>query len=115
MLGPVCKVLLDWLMNAESNAELRYNLKACYEQKYVSLKAEFNPLHLRCDELKSAAEDRLFVLAKAQADKHQIYIQSRPTLEKVDKDQKDGVVALELEKIAGSSGASESEMTVDLS
>ncbi|GJU62519.1 hypothetical protein Tco_1244354 [Tanacetum coccineum] len=29
--------------------------------------------------------------------------------------QKDGVVALELEKIAGSSGASESEITVDLS
>ncbi|GJS29931.1 hypothetical protein Tco_0490551 [Tanacetum coccineum] len=28
----------------------------------------------------------------------------RPKLEKVDKDQKDGVVALELEKIAGSSG-----------
>nr|GEW72411.1 nuclear-pore anchor [Tanacetum cinerariifolium] len=61
----VCKVLLDLLMNAESNAE-----------KYVSLKAEFNLLHLRYDELKSAAEDRLSVLAKARADKHRIYIQS---------------------------------------
>nr|GEV97607.1 nuclear-pore anchor [Tanacetum cinerariifolium] len=65
MPSPVCKVLLDLHMNAESNAE-----------KYVSLKAEFNSLHLRCDELKSAAEDHLSVLTKAQADKHQIYIQS---------------------------------------
>ncbi|GJU36653.1 hypothetical protein Tco_1185007 [Tanacetum coccineum] len=39
----------------------------------------------------------------------------RPKLEKVDKDQKDGVVALKLEKIAENSGAFESEMAVDLS
>lgn len=36
----------------------------------------------------------------------------RPKLEKVAKDQKDGVMAMESEKVAGSSGASESEMAV---
>nr|GEV17082.1 nuclear-pore anchor [Tanacetum cinerariifolium] len=49
---------------------------ALLEQKYVSLKGEFDSLQLRCDELKSAAEDRLSEVANAQADKHQIYIQS---------------------------------------
>nr|GEZ54293.1 60S ribosomal protein L17-2 [Tanacetum cinerariifolium] len=53
------KFILDLLMNAES-----------YAEKYVSFKAEFNSLQLRFDELKSAAEDCLSVVAKAQADKH---------------------------------------------
>nr|GEV59160.1 FKBP-type peptidyl-prolyl cis-trans isomerase family protein [Tanacetum cinerariifolium] len=73
MPSPVCKVLLDLIMNVESNVEARYWK---------------SPL---------------------------LYLLARSTLEKVDKDQKDGIVALELEKIAGSSGASESEMAVDLS
>ncbi|GJV00733.1 hypothetical protein Tco_1330003 [Tanacetum coccineum] len=36
---------------------------ALLEQKYVSLKGEFDSLQLRCDELKSAAEDRLSEVA----------------------------------------------------
>lgn len=49
---------------------------ALLEQKYVSLKVEFDSLQLLCDELKSKDEERLSEVAKVQADKHQIYIQS---------------------------------------
>ncbi|GKD55544.1 hypothetical protein Tco_1288931, partial [Tanacetum coccineum] len=46
----------------------------------------------------------LLMLLAGKLDFCNASVSQRPKLEKVDKDQKDGVVALELEKIAGSSG-----------
>lgn len=46
------------------------------EQKFVSLQSEFVALQSRCSKLSSDLEERASEVAKIQAEKHQIYLQS---------------------------------------